>query len=1040
MSRAPSLAPEQCLARFGLSNFRLAQRDVIDAVLNGEDCLCIMPTGGGKSLCYQLPSVAREGVTLVISPLIALMKDQVDALASRGIRATFINSSLAPADQQLRLEQMSAGDYDLMYVAPERLRSPRFLEAVRRVPIQLLAVDEAHCVSEWGHDFRPDYARLGRFRQRLGNPQTIALTATATPEVREDIARMLDLRSPRVFVSGFARENLRFEVRDVSNGREKDAQLLEFLRENPGAGIIYASSRKRCEEVCRLIADSLRRNVGVYHAGMLPADRRQVQEDFMANRLQIITATNAFGMGIDKSDLRFVVHYNLPGTLEAYYQEAGRAGRDGLPSRCLLLYTYQDRYIQEFFIDNGYPSREVVAAVYRHLCSLEEDPIEITLEDLKERLELPIGAEGVGACERLLEKAGVLERLDSAANCASVRIDSDLPTLVDLLPREARTQEKVLRQVERIVGDRRGERVYFHPQRLAAAAALDREAMARALRELNKLQCFDYVPPFRGRAMHMLDRSRRFDELAIDFEELARRRQAEYAKLERVIRYARTRRCRQLEILEYFGDPNRQVCGNCDGCSRQGRVSRQNPPSVSLADDPQLVRTVRIALSGVARAGGRFGKTMVAQMLCGSKATKLLRSGLHRLSTFGLLRELGQTEVLELLEALLAAGLIEQHDIERHRPIVRLTETGGQVMREQQRLPASFALGPELLLRLCGPSGARQEAASAEEASGRAAPAESRLPPPDAQLMNALRTWRRVTAAASQVPAYRVLTNAALALLAVHQPSDLDGLLEIKGVGKVTVRLYGRALLELIAQHRDGPAGGTPPGGEQEAASHEPADSYWPEDDRGFATQEGEDAGSVAGDEPAPADWDEYRELADQGELPADSWSEDWEDPGAKVVGEASVLSNEPGDRGTGAAEYAWREQADGEPSAAAVPSTATSLPEPARRLEQAAVQPSFYWTWRLLWDGFDVEQCKRIRRLDDLQVLAHLLQAEDHGLASRVEWVLQPGQLKRLAQVVGDRTPRRLRPLLEQLPGLRLEHLQLYLKCREGGRIRSAT
>ncbi len=1017
MSRAAVLDPEQCLARFGLSSFRLAQRDVIDAILHGEDCLCIMPTGGGKSLCYQLPSVAREGVTLVISPLIALMKDQVDALALRGIRATFVNSSLAPADQQLRLEQMAAGGYDLVYVAPERLRSQRFLEAVRSVPLQLLAVDEAHCVSEWGHDFRPDYARLGRFRQRLGNPQTIALTATATPDVRDDIARMLDLRSPRVFVSGFARENLRFEVRDVSNGREKDAQLLEFLRETPGAGIVYASSRKRCEEVCRLIADSLKRNVGVYHAGMLPADRRQVQEDFMADRLQIITATNAFGMGIDKPDLRFVVHYNLPGTLEAYYQEAGRAGRDGLPSRCLLLYTYQDRYIQEFFIDNGYPSRESVAAVYAYLGSLAEDPIEITLEDLKERLDLPIGAEGVGACERLLEKAGVLERLDSGANRASVRIDSDLPNLVDLLPREAKTQQKVLRQVQRIVGDRRGERVYFHPQRLAAAAELDREALARALRELNKLQCFDYVAPFRGRAMHMLDRSRPFDQLEIDFEELAARRQAEYAKLERVIRYARTRRCRQVEILEYFGDPNRQSCGNCDCCSRHGRAPRGSPPSVSLAGEPRIVRTVRIALSAVARAGGRFGKTMIAQMLCGSRAAKLSRSGLHRLSTFGLLRELSQTEVLELLEALLAAGLIEQHDIERHRPVVRLTEAGGQVMREQTPLPPSFVLNPELRARLRDPSAARQETPETAVTRTRDVPPESELPPPDAELLTALRAWRRETAAERSLPAYRVLTNAAIAQLAILKPAELEELLEIKGIGQVTVRMYGRALLELIASNRSDSDSASasdsdsdsesesPPSFGYEEGLHESAGAYVPDEDTWRPAHEVEASFGFDADEFASEDWDEVLELAGPG------------------TSEATSELPTAGER---------------EPQAAA--GQQTPLPEPARRLERAPVQPSCYWTWRLLWEGFDIEQCKQIRRLDDSQILAHLLQAEDQGLPSRAEWVLGPEHLDRLARVVGQRAPRRLRPLLEQLPGLRLEHLQLYLKCREDGRSRSAT
>ncbi len=249
MSTSTNIDPKKHLARFGLSSFRPGQEEVISAVLAGEDCLCVMPTGGGKSLCYQLPAVALGGVTLVVSPLIALMKDQVDQLLAHKLPVTFINSTLSMAEQSARLDGIAAGQYQLVYVVPERFRSGRFLEAVGAVGVKLLAIDEAHCISEWGHDFRPDYARLGFFRHKLGRPTTIALTATATDRVRRDIVDQLDLKEPRTFITGFARENLFYEVVRPGSERQKADMLVRFLGQTPGAGIVYASSRKRTEEV-----------------------------------------------------------------------------------------------------------------------------------------------------------------------------------------------------------------------------------------------------------------------------------------------------------------------------------------------------------------------------------------------------------------------------------------------------------------------------------------------------------------------------------------------------------------------------------------------------------------------------------------------------------------------------------------------------------------------------------------------------------------------------------------------------------------------
>ena len=559
---------ESALPRFGLQSFRPGQREVISSIVDGDDCLCVMPTGGGKSLCYQLPSVFRPGLTIVVSPLIALMKDQVDSLGQRGIPAALINSTLSSGEQNERLQEVAAGKYQLVYVAPERLRNPRFLDAIRATPIQLLAIDEAHCISQWGHDFRPDYAKLGKFREWLGGVQTVALTATATPRVREDIVKVLGLKRPKQFMSGFARPNLHFGVVQRATDREKDDELGGFLRTQTGSGIIYAATRKRCEAIVEWVSQKLKIQIGAYHAGLLPEQRRAIQERFMKNQLRVIVATNAFGMGIDKPDLRFVVHYNIPGSLEAYYQEAGRAGRDGADSQCVLLYSYQDRYIQEFFIENNYPSREVIQQTYELLLKREEDPIELTMEEIRDALGLQISPEAIGSALQVLSRTEVIDRLESGAGLACLHIDSNLPTLVELLPKEAKVRRKVLRVVERIIGERRGELVYMHPRTLLQACEMEREALSRTLRELCKLDEFDYVPPFRGRAVHFRRRDVPFAELGIDFENLRRRKEAEYDRLNQVVHYAQTPLCRPTTILNYFGDTSAENCGQCDQIGR----------------------------------------------------------------------------------------------------------------------------------------------------------------------------------------------------------------------------------------------------------------------------------------------------------------------------------------------------------------------------------------------------------------------------------------------------------------------------------------
>ena len=437
-------AREKLQEVFGFEDFLDGQETVIDEILSGRDGSVVMPTGGGKSLCYQLPALCRKGVTLVVSPLIALMKDQVDALEERGVAVTLINSTLTWNEQKERLDGMKNGDYRLVYIAPERFRASSFMSALSDVKIEMVAIDEAHCLSQWGHDFRPDYMRLGKALEEMGRPQCVALTATATPIVREDIRGVLNLREPFESISGFERPNLSFTITPVEKVAQKYGRLKKVLAENK-TGIVYCATRKKVEEVAETI-HSWGLKCIAYHGGMSDQEREDTQNAFISREADIAVATNAFGMGIDRSDVRFVVHFEIPGSVEAYYQEAGRAGRDGEASVCELFFNYADTRTQEFFIDGVNPGPGMIRDVYQFFLNEADDAYEVhrTLDEIKDAIGAKNGM-AVGAALGALIRGRWVERFD----VPGMRAKGTRLLKPDVLTRDLTLDEAALEEKER---------------------------------------------------------------------------------------------------------------------------------------------------------------------------------------------------------------------------------------------------------------------------------------------------------------------------------------------------------------------------------------------------------------------------------------------------------------------------------------------------------------------------------------------------------------------------------------------------------------
>lgn len=590
---------------WGHASFRPGQWEAIDAVLKGTDTMAVLPTGGGKSLLYQLPAVLMDGLTLVISPLVALMEDQVQALHKRGIRAGNITSSLSAREIDQCWTDAEFGKYQLLYVTPERLRTDLFLARAERLPVALLAVDEAHCISEWGHDFRPAYRQIATIRPLLTNAEgqsapVLAVTATATPAVRRDIVEQLALREPCVVVRGFDRPNI---VWSVLREEDKHGKLIEIANAVPGSGLVYAGTRKRTE----IWAKALREEgipAEAYHAGLDAETRSSVQQNWLDGTTRYIAATSAFGMGIDKPDVRVVAHVALPPTLESYYQEAGRAGRDGKRAHTVLLVTKGDDDLPRTFAEEGHPDAKTVQAVYAAVGNVgqiavgskPDGPVAVDVEAVGRVA--GVSPMVVASAVQRLATDGVWQVAPSRPNRALVCTKAAPDVLREYAARLAKEGEALAAFVD-VVRRILPPEAYsgwadIDLRYLAKHAEMEAERALKGLLFLAERDLLEVLPPTSG--LGVVFNGPRTERVVLDARALARSRRRALAQLDDVIRYSQSLTCRRQFLLAYFGESSRARCGACDVC-----LGRHRPLVVTPEDESFLRRILNHVKGGDGR-------------------------------------------------------------------------------------------------------------------------------------------------------------------------------------------------------------------------------------------------------------------------------------------------------------------------------------------------------------------------------------------------------------------------------------------------------
>ena len=570
--------PQQILKEvWGYDHFRPLQEEIIQSVLNGKDTLALLPTGGGKSICFQVPGLALDGLTLVISPLIALMRDQVDNLNRRGIAATFINSTMDFRQIDRKLQNAIAGKYKFLYCAPERLRTEMLVQRLPKMNVSLVAVDEAHCISQWGYDFRPAYMEIKKVREILPNLPIIALTATATEKVSEDIRNQLEMKDPAVFMKSFKRDNLAYKVISTDNAVER---CLEIVKKTPGTGIIYARTRKRTLIMAELLEQS-GISSAAYHGGMTPEDRNEVQEAWVSGKKRVIAATNAFGMGIDKPDVRFVIHINLPLDLESYYQEAGRAGRDGVYAEAISFNTPRDKGEVKRWVTEKYPTWEQMVKYYTALCDYYQIPNvgpefkdrRFDVADIAKSFKLP--ARLFYNAVRILDKEGVIILNENPDRFGEIRFRITPEAVLHYKQKYPQWEPIMDHVLRRLGGVVYSESKRFLPNRWARALDMEEVALKEELKKMQKNGLIYFRPPINFPTLRFTLHRHKLSRMELNWHKYNFLKDQGKIRKDQLLYYVEAEEgCRSLILQRYFGEKTEEFCGKCDLCLARKRTER----------------------------------------------------------------------------------------------------------------------------------------------------------------------------------------------------------------------------------------------------------------------------------------------------------------------------------------------------------------------------------------------------------------------------------------------------------------------------------
>ncbi len=752
------MSPLEALKKyFGHKSFRFSQEKIINSILNSENVLAVLPTGAGKSICYQIPSLISENFSIVISPLIALMKDQVDSLNKKENVAAFINSTIEFFEIENILNEISYNKYKILYIAPERLENIIFAERIKELNPTYLFVDEAHCISEWGHNFRPSYRKIKDFIDYLGIKNISAFTATATPEVINDIVEQLKLKEPKIFVEGFERENLHLNVIQIKNKKEK---VVELIHRYKTPVIAYTASRKNAEEVSEYLQLNKIKSA-YYHAGVNPIERKHVQEDFINDKISVIVATNAFGMGIDKKDIRMVIHYNIPSSIENYYQEVGRAGRDGKDSYIFLLFDPNDIKIQQFFISNSYPDKELITKIYNGICnfanvavgSKTDNEIQINADYLSTVCNKEISKGLLNATLRILEDGGYIKMLSE--------LDKKYFLYFNLPPNKLREitknlkdefKQKVILLILREYGSALFNlKTKISLQDLALELDSSEEEINEVLISLQKSGIATYEKPIGKNAIKLTQT--RVKHLNLDYKKINDKYFNAQKKLEQMIDYVYTTDCRFKYILKYFGeDVSNYSCNKCDHCNNENQL-----PEASIQ---YLQEIIMLTIYEYIESGeeGIKENDLINILIGKTKSEKL-----KKISTFNVCANHSKSDFLNVIQYLFSQSLIKRDLFTGHKLL--LTNKGKDFLLKQNLITEKI------------------EQNNYEE---------------NIELYHLLKEVRAKAANKFNQPKYLICSDEVLRKIAINKPHTISELLSINGFNERMFNKIGEELLETI--------------------------------------------------------------------------------------------------------------------------------------------------------------------------------------------------------------------------------------------------